>query len=120
MAQDKTKHLIYFGSLCIFYSKNRYARHKKHMEELVRKHFKSYTIVRLGNITWGKNSHTLINYFRNAKKNGKRLEIWDTYRYLVGKKEFLHWISMIPDWNSEMNITGKRLKVSRIISKYVK
>ena len=90
------------------------------MEELVRKHFKSYTIVRLGNITWGKNSHTLINYFRNAKKNGKRLEIWDTYRYLVGKKEFLHWISMIPDWNSEMNITGKRLKVSRIISKYVK
>ena len=90
------------------------------MEELVRKHFKSYTIVRLGNITWGKNPHTLINYFRNAKKNGKRLEIWDTYRYLVGKKEFLHWISLIPEWNCEMNITGKMMKVKEIVKKYVK
>src|SRR3989344_4141050 len=115
MQQDKNKHVVYFGSLCIFYSNNRYAKHKKNMEELVRKHFKSYTIVRLGNITWGKNPHTLINYFRSAKKRGKKLEIWDTYRYLVNKKEFLHWMEMIPEWNCEMNITGQRLKVRQIV-----
>lgn len=120
MDQDKKKHIVYFSSLCIYYSEGRYARHKKHMEELIRKNFKHYTIVRLGNITWGKNPHTLINYFRNRKKEGKELEVRNVYRYVINKKEFLHWISLIPDWNSEMNITGRRLKVSQIVKKYVK
>ena len=121
LKQNKNKHLVYFGSLSVYYNPStRYARHKKHMENLVRAHFKHYTIVRLGNITWGKNPHTLINYFRNAAKKGEKLEIWDTYRYLVDEKEFLHWIEMIPDWNCEMNITGKRLKVQEIIKKYVR
>ena len=120
LKQNKNKHLIYFGSLAIFYNPNtRYSRHKKHMEELVKTHFKHYTIVRMGNITWGNNPHTLINHFRNAVKKGEKLGIWDTYRYLVNKKEFLHWIEMIPDWNSEMNITGQRLKVKQIVKKYV-
>lgn len=119
MKQDKNKYLVYFGSLCIFYSNNRYSQHKKQMEKLVRNNFKHYTIVRLGNITWGKNPYTLINYFRNAAKKGKIVEVWDTYRYLVNKKEFLHWIEMIPDWNCEMNITGKRMKVKQIVKKYV-
>ncbi len=120
LKQDKSKHLVYFGSLSIFYNpETRYARHKKHMEDVIKKHFKHYTIVRMGNITWGKNPYTLINYFRNAVKKGEKLEIWDTYRYLVDKKEFLHWMSMIPDWNCEMNITGKMLKVKEIVKKYV-
>jgi nucleoside-diphosphate-sugar epimerase len=121
MGQDKNKHLVYFGSLAIFYNPHtRYVRHKRHMEDLIRTHFKHYTIVRMGNITWGKNPHTLINYFRNLAKKGEKLAIWDTYRYLVNKKEFLHWIDLIPDWNCEMNITGKRLKVKEIVKKYVK
>lgn len=120
MRQNKDKHLVYFGSLCIFYSNSRYAKHKKQMEELVKANFKHYTILRIGNITWGKNPHTLINYFRNAKKRGEKFEIWDTYRYLIDKKEFLHWISMIPDWNCEMNTTGQRLKVEQIVKKYVR
>lgn len=121
LSQDKTKRLVYFGSLAAFYNpQTRYAKHKLEMEAFVRKNFKHYTIVRLGNITWGKNPNTLINYFRQAKKNGKKLEVWDTYRYLVNKKEFLHWLELIPDWNCDMNITGKRLKVSQIIKKYVK
>lgn len=117
--QNKNRHIVYFSSLCVFYSDNRYARHKKHMETLIKKNFKHYTIIRMGNITWGKNPHTLINYFRNAVKQGKKLKIWDTHRYLVGKKEFLHWIGLIPDWNCEMNITGQMLKVKDIVKKYV-
>ncbi|HET7099046.1 MAG TPA: hypothetical protein VFI61_02340 [Patescibacteria group bacterium] len=121
LEQNKKTHLVYFGSLSAFYNPNtQYSRHKKHMEDLVKENFKHYTIVRLGNITWGKNPHTLINYFRNASKNGEKLKIWDTYRYLVNKKEFLHWIELIPDWNCEMNITGQKLKVKEIIKKYVK
>lgn len=121
LSQDTSLHIVYFGTLAIFYNPNtRYTKHKKDMEDLVRKHFTRYTIVRLGNITWGKNPHTLINYFRNAKKLGKKIEVWDTYRYLTSKAEFLHWMSLIPDWNAEMNITGKRLKVIEILKKYTK
>jgi nucleoside-diphosphate-sugar epimerase len=116
MSQDKNKHLVYFSSLCIFYNNNRYAKHKKHIEDLIKKNFKHYTIVRLGNITWGKNPHTLINHFKNQIKNREKLTILPSYRYLVDKDELLHWINMIPDWNCEMNITGKRLKVVEIVN----
>lgn len=120
LKQNKLKHIVYFSSLCIYYSDNRYARHKLYMENLVKKNFKHYTIVRLGNITWGNNPHTLINYFKNVKKRGGKLVIRDTYRYLINKEEFLYWMELIPDWNCEMNITGKRLKVAQIVKKFVK
>ena len=118
--QDKKKHLVYFSSLSVFYRNTRYTRHKKQMEDLVRYNFTYYTIVRLGNITWGKNPHTLINYFKKRLKAEEKIEIWNTYRYLVDKREFLHWISLIPAWNCEMNITGKRMKVKTIVNKYVR
>ena len=119
LAQDRSKHLVYFGSLCIFYSKSQYAKHKKLMEELVKKNFSLYTIIRMGNITWGKNRHTLINHLSIQAKKGKDLTIKDTYRYLIDKDEFLHWIDMIPKFSCEMNLTGKRLKVKEIVNQYV-
>ena len=119
LKQNKKNHLVYFGSLCIFYSNNRYARHKKHMETLIKKNFKRYTIIRMGNITWGKNPHTLINFLRNRYKNGEQLEIQDAYRYIVDKDEFLHWINLIPEWPCEINITGQRLKIKQVVKKYV-
>ncbi|TSC65332.1 MAG: hypothetical protein CEO21_439 [Microgenomates group bacterium Gr01-1014_80] len=115
MKQNKNKHLVYFSSLCIFYSNSRYARHKIHMEELIKKNFKRYTIIRMGNITWGNNPHTLINFLRNRYKNGEQLEIQDTDRYIIDKDEFLHWINLIPEWPCEMNITGIRSKVDKIV-----
>lgn len=117
MRQDKDKHLVYFSSLCIFYTNNRYAKHKRHMEDLTKKTFKHYTILRLGNITWGNNPHTLINHFKNQIKNKEKLKIRDAYRYLIDKDEFFHWMNMIPNWNCEMNLTGKRLKVDQIVKK---
>jgi len=120
LSQDRSKHIIYFGSLCVFYSKSRYARHKKEMEELVRKNFQHYTIIRMGNITWGKNPHTLVNYLRIRVNSGKPVKIQNTFRYLVDKDELLHWLDMIPQWNCEMNITGRRLKVAEIFNKYVR
>lgn len=119
LKQDKHKHIVYFGSLCVFYSNSRYAQHKIQMEKLVRDNFKHYTIIRMGNITWGENPHTLINYLRNRAKKGKTLEIRKTWRYLTDKEEFLHWIDMIPKWNCEMNITGQKLTIKEIVNKYV-
>ncbi len=115
LKQDRTKKLIYFSSLCIFYSESCYAAHKVKMEDLVKKNFPSYAIVRLGNITWGNNPYTIINFLKNKIKNGEKPRIEKTYRYLVNKGELLHWLSMIPERNYEMNITGKKMKVNEIV-----
>lgn len=116
--QDRSKHLIYFSSLCIFYSDNRYAHHKKDMENFVKWWFPKHTILRMGNITWGKNPHTLINFIRNRIRNRESIEIQDVYRYVLEKDEFIHWIGLIPDFSCEMNIVGKRMKVKEIVKQY--
>jgi len=119
LTQDRKQHLVYFGSLSIFYADTRYARHKRGMEELVKENFGRYTIVRLGTITWGNNPHTLINYFRARKKAGEPIEVKDVYRYVINKEEFRYWLGLIPDFNCEMNITGRRMKVREIVEELV-
>lgn len=115
--QDDDRRLVYFSSLCVFYADTLYARHKKHMERMV-KHIPMHTIIRLGNITWGDNPYTIINFFRNKIRNKEIITIRDEYRYIIDKDEFVHWIKMIPQWNCEMNITGNRMKISDIVKKY--
>lgn len=116
--QDKNTHLVYFSTLAVYYGATQYVQHKMSMEELVKSRFKKYTIIRLGNILWGNNPHTLINFIRRKIKNGEKYEARDEYRYIIDKDEFLHWMKLIPDWNCEMNITGNRMKVKDIIQKY--
>lgn len=115
LAQDATQHLVYYSSLCVFYSDTPYARHKRTMEELIKKTFRRYTIIRVGNIAWGKNPHTLLNFLSEKIRKNKAFEVRDVYRYVVDKEEFLHWLGMIPDWSCEMNIIGKRMKVAEIV-----
>lgn len=119
ISQDQSKHLVYFSSLAVFSSNIRYIKHKRSMEKIVKNYFKHYTIVRIGNIDWGKNPNTIINYLRNQKKKGETMEIQDTYRYIVDKDEFLYWINLIPEWDCEMSIPGERLTVKEIVEKYV-
>ena len=119
LSQDISRHLVYFSSLCIFYSNTRYAYHKLQMEKLIKENFKHYTIVRLGNITWGTNPHTLLNNLRIKKERGEPLEIQDTYRFICDKEEFLYWINMIPSWNCELSITGRRMKIQEIVDEFV-
>ena len=116
--QDKYKRLVYFSSLSIFYSDTRYTKHKRYMESLVRGNFGMWNVVRMGNITWGTNPHTLINFIRDKIKKREPVIISDVYRYIVTKEEFLYWIDMIPDWRCEMNITGRRMKVIDIVKEF--
>jgi len=120
LQQDRNSRLVYFGSLSIFYNDNRYAQHKRKMEELVMENFPKYCIVRLGNITWGDNPNTLINFMKNRVANDEPLEIHDAERYIVDKDEFLHWINLNPEgFNCEINIPGRRMKVSEVVKEYV-
>lgn len=114
---DKDLRLVYFGSMSIFYNDSPYTEHKKKMERYV-KMFPKYTILRIGNIAWGTNPHTIINFFKNQKARGEKVEIQDTFRYVVDKDEFLYWIDMIPDFNCEMNIPGKRMTIKQIYEQY--
>jgi hypothetical protein len=118
LKQPRNYKLVYFSSLCVFYAKTRYAGHKKEMEELVKLEFPWYTIIRIGNISWGNNPHTLINFLRNKIKRGESYTIRDEFSYIIDKEEFLHWIRLIPFWNCEMNLPGRMLKVADIVKQY--
>lgn len=111
---NSNPHIVYFSSLAVFDSDTVYIRHKRKMEHLIKKFFSNYAIIRIGNITWGSNPHTLINYL----KAHKDAPIQDVYRYIVDKDEFLYWVKKIPEWPCEINIPGKRMKVIDIKKKY--
>lgn len=112
--QPRNKRLVYFSSLAVFYSTSRYADHKRAVEATIKKYSKYYCIVRLGNIDFGKNPHTLINYL----KAHPEAEIRDEYRYITTKDELLHWVNMIPPWNCELSITGKMMTIKEIKEQY--
>src|SRR3989304_9134509 len=55
LKQDRKAHIVYFSTLAVLYGNNRYVQHKREMEALIKQKFPHYTIMRLGNITWGTN-----------------------------------------------------------------
>ena len=102
------RHLVYFSSLSIYYSNSAYTRHKKHMEKIIENTFLSYTVVRLGNITWGKNPNTFINYL----KSHPEAEVKPVWRHVIDKDEFLYWMDKIRVGEKDiMNIPGRRVWV---------
>lgn len=111
LRQPQHAHIVYFSSLGVLDGTSRYYQHKQYMEALV-KTWEYHTIVRIGNITWGENSHTLINYL----KTHPEAEIRDEYRYIVDKDEFLYWVNLIPPWSCELSIPGRRMKVQQIVN----
>lgn len=116
LSQPEDAHLVYFSTLSIFYADTRYTQHKRFMELLVKEVFPQHTIIRIGNISWGTNPHTLINYL----KANPDAELRDEYRYIVDRKEFLHWINLIPEFSCEINIPGMMMKVEEIYETFVK
>lgn len=111
-------HLVYFSSLSIYYSQSRYTWEKKFTERFIKGAFQSYTIVRIGNITFGNNPHTLINFFKNKIASNEPFEIQETFRYLLDKQEFIHWMKMIPvGEKNEMNIPGNLIWVPDLVKK---
>ncbi len=118
LSQDKDEHLVYFSSLAVLNGVGRYLDHKRSMEATIKEEFPINTIVRIGNISWGTNPHTLINNFRGQIERGEELNIQDTYRYVVDKDEFLYWVNLIPYWTCEMNIPGRRMKVQEIVDEF--
>jgi hypothetical protein len=114
--QPRDSHIVYFSSIGVFDQDSRYYRHKRDMELTIKINFPNYCIIRLGNISWGDNPNTLINYLKSHPK----AEIQDVYRHVIDKDEFLYWITRIPDFSCEMMLPGRKLKVKEIVEQYVR
>lgn len=118
LEQDRGMHIVYFSSLSVLYGVGRYLDHKREQEARVKAEFDRYTVVRIGNITWGSNPNTFINALRTKIASGEPFEVYDDYRYIVDAEELNYWVDRAPDWSCEMNIPGRRLKVQEAIDQY--
>lgn len=115
-------HLVYISTLSLFYVKEQtpYLIHKKKMEALIKSIFKSYTIVRIGNINWGSNPNTLINYLKSCIKNNKPFAVQQTYRHIIDLDEFLYWMNLIRVGEmEEMNMPGKMVWVPDLVEQLI-
>jgi UDP-2-acetamido-2,6-beta-L-arabino-hexul-4-ose reductase len=111
------KHVVYFSNLGIYYKKDRYTQHKIDIEEYIRNHYLSYTIVRIEVCEWVKTPHTILNVFKSQLNQGIEPVIQDTTRYVLSLSEFLYWVNLIqPGVRNEMNILGRKLTIAQIVN----
>lgn len=114
--QPKDLCLFYFSSICIFDKNEHYALHKKVMEQVVRKNFKNYNIIRIGNIDWGINPNTFLNNLRAKKLAGEKFEIRDEYKYMISKEQLLLLTNNLPlIGKNEISVFGEMKKVKDLI-----
>jgi UDP-2-acetamido-2,6-beta-L-arabino-hexul-4-ose reductase len=79
--------LFYFSS--IIKPLNHYGSHKIMMESLIDLYFQNYNIIRLGNIDFGTNPHTFINYIKAKLDKCETVEIKDEYKFMISKEQLL-------------------------------
>lgn len=90
------KSIVYFSTISINLINTPYTKHKKEMEEMIRKGATNYNIIRLGNIDWGKNPHTFINYIKAKKAKGEPVEIRNEFKYMISKEQLLYVTDNLP------------------------
>ena len=116
--QDKTKCIFYFSSITVDdMSKNsQYLQHKRRMELLVKSNFENYNIIRIGNITWGSNPNTFINYIKNKKSKGESVEIKDEYKYVIDKEQLVLLTDNLPlTGQNTLCVFGRMAKVAELV-----
>jgi hypothetical protein len=114
--QDKTKCIFYFSSILIDVGDSFYFTHKRKMEQYIKDNFENYNIIRIGNISWGKNPNTFINYIRNKIKNNEPVEIRDEYKYIIDKEHLITLTDNLPiKAQNVISIFSKMAKVKDLI-----
>ena len=111
-------HLVYISSLSIYESNTPYTKHKINVENIVKIFCEDYSILRIGNITWGNNPKTIINFLKNKIKREDPYMVQDVYRNIIGKDELNYWIkTAVNQQITELNVTGERIKVEEIVTR---
>jgi UDP-2-acetamido-2,6-beta-L-arabino-hexul-4-ose reductase len=108
--------LFYFSTISIYTVTSPYTTHKRKMENFVRMAFKNYNIIRIGNIDWGKNPNTFLNYLRAKKAADEPYMVRDEYKYMVSRKQLQLVTDHLPlTGPNEINIFGDMKKVIDLI-----
>lgn len=108
--------LFYFGSISCFFGVSRYTKHKMEMERLIKDTCDNYNIIRIGNISWGSNPNTFINYIRNKQAKGEPVEIKDEYKYMISEDQLRLLTDNLPlKGKNEICVFGECKKVRDII-----
>jgi hypothetical protein len=118
LRQNYDNHLIYFSTLGIYNPGvlSPFAKHKLVMEEKIKKLWKKYTIIRIGDIDWGKNPNGLLNTIRHRLANNLAIEIKDECRYIVSKEELLLWLVNFRQGEKDtINVPGRSIKMIDVI-----
>ena len=114
--KDKDLCCIYFSTISIFDRVNPYILHKINMEESVKKYFDNYCIIRIGNIDWGTNPNTFLNFLRNKMKHGEFYEIRDETKYMISKDLLAMVVDNVPlVGQHELCVFGYKAKVKDIL-----
>lgn len=118
--QDRTKCLFYFSSISVDDNQkvdsNKYLQHKLRMELLVKSNFENYNIIRIGNITWGNNPNTFINYIKNKKSKGESVQIKDEYKYIIDKDQLVMLTDNLPlIGQNTICVFGRMAKVAELV-----
>ena len=116
--QDKTKCIFYFSSIALddVNKNSQYLQHKRNMELLVKSNFENYNIIRIGNITWGSNPNTFINYIKNKKSKGEPVEIKDEYKYMIDKEQLVLLTDNLPlTGQNTLCVFGRMAKVAELV-----
>ncbi len=116
--QDKTKCIFYFSSITVddMGKNSQYLQHKRSMELLIKSNFENYNIIRIGNITWGSNPNTFINYIKNKKSKGESVEIKDEYKYIIDKEQLVLLTDNLPlTGQNTICVFGRMAKVAELV-----
>jgi len=118
--QDRTKCLFYFSSISVDdiekVGSNKYLQHKLRIEILIKSNFENYNIIRIGNITWGSNPNTFINYIKNKKSKGESVQIKDEYKYIIDKDQLVMLTDNLPlVGQNTLCVFGRMAKVAELV-----
>ena len=118
--QDKSKCIFYFSSITIDNEEkikiSKYLQHKKSMEDYIKSNFQNYNIIRIGNIMWGNNPNTFLNYLKNKLKTNQKVYISDEYKFMINKKQLLSLTDNLPITSqNQLSVFGKMSKVKDLI-----
>lgn len=114
--QPKDLCLFYFGTISMYYKSSLYTQHKASMELLIKSNWINYNIVRLGNITWGTNPNTFLNYLRGRIARNEPAEIKDEYRYVIDEDQLNLVCQSLPlKGQNEINVFGKMALVKDLL-----
>lgn len=103
---------FYFSTISIYYTVSQYTEHKKQMESTVMKLCPNYNIIRIGNIDWGKNPNTFINYIKAKQAKGEPVEIRDEWKYMISKEQLLLLTDNLPlKGRNTISVFGEMKKV---------